>query len=61
MALTLSHPGSTPLSAWLSRAGALLRKPRRWRDGASGGRYRPELHYMRGGRTPGARSATPRG
>lgn len=61
-------PVRSDMAASLTLASAALRLPRgpAWRDLAVllyalrsrilGDGYRPELHYMRGGRTPGAKS-----
>jgi len=38
--------------------GALRRVARRLRSALLGNGYRPELHYMRGGRTAGSRGAS---
>ena len=44
--------------AWRAKAKALLPKAllHSLRTPTPGDRYQPELHYMRGGRTPGCRS-----
>ncbi len=50
---TVGRPLVDP-SAWrpLASANRLLRRAHRWMNTG----YRPERHYMRGGRTPGAKS-----
>ncbi|MBX6747708.1 MAG: hypothetical protein IRY87_37220 [Acetobacteraceae bacterium] len=42
-------------STWRGKSATLLHS---LRARILGGGYRPELHYMRGGRTPGAKSMT---